>query len=106
MGEIIALLREIRDHMKAHAPAKDVMDMEESAAYLGVSVRFFRELISYYKVPPARLSTNQRGRYVFRKRDLDEFLASRVVRSPQEDMRLSDGRRREHRRNALKVIDA
>jgi excisionase family DNA binding protein len=95
----VALLQDLVDLMKARHPANEVMGADEAATYLDVSKSFFWELVHLHKIPYAPLKgAKSRGRVVFRKQDLDAFLAAQLVRGPQDAMKLNDARR--HRRAA------
>ncbi len=94
MSKVGAVLLEIRDLLRANQPVKEVMTEEEAATYLNISRVFFRELVALYNVSHAWLRGPQtRGRKMFRKKDLDAFLETRLVGSPADASRLMDGRR-------------
>jgi excisionase family DNA binding protein len=74
------------------AAAREVMDVEQTADYIGISRSKLYELLSIYEGPPAA-NLNGRCRR-FRKTAVDEWLRAREVRCADDERRLLDGRRK------------
>lgn len=90
----LQVLQEIADLLRARHAAPEIMGIPEACAYLGLGETFLRELIALYDIPHAVLKGNKtRGRVVLRKKDLDAFVESQLVNSPDDARRLQDGRR-------------
>lgn len=68
-----------------------VMNSAEAADYLGVSESFLNELKTSYTVPFCRIG----GRVVYRQKDLEKYLETVTVTSPNDD----PGRKRHVRKN-------
>lgn len=89
----IQLLQEIADLLRANRPANEIMGIEEAAAYMNMGETFLRELIGLYRIPHAPVKgKKRRGRILLRKKDLDDFINSRIVHNPQEARKIQDGR--------------
>lgn len=86
----IQLLQEIRDLLKANSHAKTVLNTEEAAEYIGISRSKLWELKQLYQVPFVQIA----DRILYRKKDLDDWLEARSVKTPKDALRLSDGRRK------------
>lgn len=71
MTELINEVRKLRTEMRALTGA--VMNREQAATYLGISVRNLHELVKQGLLKRVALST---GRYGFRREELDRYLAS------------------------------
>lgn len=61
--------------------ALEVMNVDEAAAYLRISRRSLYRLMALHGTGPSRLPVVQvsPGRRVFRKKDLDAYLARRIA---------------------------
>lgn len=94
MSRVEDLLTEIKDAMAAARPAREVMGVADVAVYLGLSEPTVRRMVALYEIPfvPAGGEV-KRGRVLFRKGSVDEWLKAHEVRGAQDERRLLDGRR-------------
>ncbi len=97
--DMLILLQEIRDLLKAKEEVGEVMNIRGLSAYLKVGVSKLSAMVSMKQVPFSRFGKGK-GSVRFQKGTIDQWLAERRITSVRDELRLNDGRRK-HKLEAI-----